>query len=121
MRYLPITLLFLFSSCIGTRITSFTGKPKMVKGTKILLVPIKNMKESSSRQLFETAKSLLRKTNEVLFLPDQEYAFLEKGISKDILYQQPISDSLKTLLAQHLGVRYIIQTELLFAERGAPT
>jgi hypothetical protein len=89
-----------------------------VEGEKIILMSLNNLSESDGYKLFESAQKLLSKTNDVQYIPVQEYYLLQEGMSKETLYKYPLSDSLKAIISLHTECRYIIEIEILESKRG---
>lgn len=113
-----VSLLCMASACSSTKLIKHTALPKILHNEGILLSGIKNLNEYQSLQLYESAKKQISKTNNVKYLPEQEYFLVSKGVPLGDLSKNPFSDSLKSNIALLTQSRYIIEIEVLDAKDG---
>ena len=89
-----------------------------MEGDRILLMPIAGVEEIHGYSFYGFIKRELSETNEILFLPEQEYYLLRKGIPKESLHTNEMSDSLKSIISSQTNSRYIIKIEVLNSQQG---
>ncbi|SNT20251.1 hypothetical protein SAMN05421640_2829 [Ekhidna lutea] len=84
-----------------------------------MVMSIYGVDELHGLHLFDLAKKKLSETNALLYMPEQEYSLLEKGVPKETIYSNQISDSLKTIIALRSKSRYILKVEVLDSSGGS--
>ena len=118
MKNISILFLVFITACSSTKIIKYSALPKIVEGEGILIKGIKNLNQIRGHHLFEFAKNTLSGTNKVIFLPEQEYFLLQKGINKEYLYGDQTSDSIRSIIAEQTNCRYILSIEVLNSQKG---
>lgn len=115
-------MLLLLASCVTypTKFTYLTSFPKLVKGSDILYLPAKQVSTSQDISFFYTAEELLKKTNKLSYLPQEEYVLISEGISRTLLYSDTLSKKCKKAIFEKTNFRYLIQVEVLDISKGVP-
>lgn len=118
MKKYRFLVLILITSCVQSKISTYTAFPKMVVGESIVLMAIDELNDKSGFHLYEIAKKKLSETNQVLFFPELEYDLINNGIDREKMHQPSISDSTKMAIAKHTGSRYIMNVQILSSRKG---
>lgn len=118
MKKINILFLVLMMACSSSKVIKFSTPPKVVEGEGILLMSLDNLPGVNEYELFESAKRIMLKTNSLKFLPEQEYYLIQKGINKEHLYKNNITDSLLLLIASGSNCRYILDVQILNSAKG---
>lgn len=114
-----VPLVFLFAcNLTKNKVIKYTSLPRVVKGETILVMPFGRLSENDGHDLFNLAKDVLIKTNNVQYLPLVAYDLIAKGISKDHLYNRKMSDSLKMIIAEASKSRYLLFVDILESTEG---
>lgn len=118
MKKISALFLVFIIACSSTKIIKYTALPKIVGGEGILLMNIENLSEIQGYDLFESAKHTMSGTNKIIYLPEQEYFLMQKGFSKEYLYSNEVSDSIRSIISVQTNCRYVLSIEVLNSSEG---
>ena len=113
-----IFLLYSLTSCItwvNTRQSLHSRAPSFQKDDVFIMDKVKGLTHNRSAQLYDWAKqkgeSRLQKP--LLYLPSKEYELLGKGLKKEQLAMNELSDTAKQLIHAHTGATYLLRVDVL--------
>ncbi|GAA0890664.1 hypothetical protein GCM10009122_03430 [Fulvivirga kasyanovii] len=112
-RYLFIIVLAVLAGCAGTKVTEYTGTPRLLANSTILFLPTHGISDYKSQDLCGIARRLLKDNSQVLYLPEEEYNLTRAGMGKEEITKATMLDTGRlALICKKLQIRYIIGTEI---------
>ncbi|MBL6448533.1 hypothetical protein JMN32_19640 [Fulvivirga sp. 29W222] len=118
-RSIIIILAALAGACAGTKITKYTGSPRLLANTKILFLSTLWLNDYRSQELFGLAQKKLDDNSQLYYLPGEEYNLIKAGVGRDPIAKVSIRDTASlAVIAEKLGVRYVIGTEVIGLREG---
>jgi len=120
LRFLALLLLAAtLLSCTNTRYSYNTGQPVVESGNRMLITKIKGFSDSRATELAEETREMLIDDLFTVYLPEEEYELLKKGIAYDSLNAEKLSVETQKKIEEILNVRYLLDVELINVRGGA--